>query len=606
MTTDKEACDTRLFDTGDVIDGKWVLIERIGEGGMGVVYRAHQLNLKRDVAIKVISEEMLSNLEDNPGEIATAMERFQREVQTMAQVRHANVLQIYDYGSTSLEKTGRTQQVEYIAMEYIPGNTFRYTMSDQGFEDETQLLADWLRKAFLPVLDGMEAIHAHGIVHRDMKPENILMDGDVPKIADFGLARSLKLRCVSNSWDVKGTWPYMAPEQFAEFRKAGIPADIYALGKILYEAVTGRLDKSTPPFKRVSLEDPSTPLLEALDRVIRKATDEDPEVRHQSISELRRDVRAALESVAASGRYATGSTLSSTAVRRLSIGIAVAIFAVAAMTAYHLWEAFRPDAPATMGGAGGVREKPDSTAVGKGAELTPTRLASDGREMRLLEDPEGDRLFYADTSLVTFHHYLEFLNEAAGDMSVADGVVDRDGAVLFYFEGKVVFRHGRFHLLDARWAPRPVTRVTWEGAVAYGRHYGKRPPTLEEWSILRRRIPEAVGTPRAAGSGPDEGGATTHMGSDMHDMMGGSAPPAPVPAGPAGGVAKEWVELRESGEVSSRVAAWPDGGGSPTLLRRYPWEGFVDVGFRTVMDVDATNGNERSFLRQEGFRRPLI
>lgn len=96
MTGEKTTRDTGFFSTGDVIDDKWVLIERIGAGGMGVVYRAHQLNLKRDVALKVISEEMLSDLNDNPAELATTMARFRREVQTMAQVRHPNVLQIYD------------------------------------------------------------------------------------------------------------------------------------------------------------------------------------------------------------------------------------------------------------------------------------------------------------------------------------------------------------------------------------------------------------------------------------------------------------------------------------------------------------------------------
>ena len=591
MTTEENVCDTNLFKTGDVIDGKWVLIERIGEGGMGVVYRAHQLNLKRDVAIKVISEAMLSNLEDNPPELATAMERFQREVQTMAQVRHANVLQIYDYGATTLKKGGKTQQVEYIAMEYVPGNTFRYTLSEQGFDDETEMLTEWLREAFLPVLDGMEAIHDHGIVHRDMKPENVLMDGDAPKIADFGLARSLKLRCVSNSWDVKGTWPYMAPEQFAEFRKAGIPADIYALGKILYEAVTGKLDKSTPPFKSVALDDPSTPLLEAMDRVIRKATNENPDERHQDIPELRRDVRAALAAADVSGSSQTPTShLSPAAVRWLWIGVAAAILSMAGMTGYHIWEGITPESPTVaVGPAGGQGESEPEPA-----ELTPTRLAADGREMRLLEDPEDDRMFYADTALVTFHHFLEFLNEVVEDVSVADGVVQQGEAVLFYLEDKVAFRHDRFHLLDAKWAPKPVTRVTWRGADAYARHYGKRPPTFEDWLILRQRLPGAVEPPAPAGPEPTTDPAASHMPSGMHMMesgmpMMGSSPSDSSPESrpePSNAVAKEWVGLAEEGTLSSRVVAWPGGNASPTLLRRYPWEGFMDVGFRTVMDVE--------------------
>ena len=135
MTSEIKTPASTLFDTGSVIDNKWVLIERIGKGGMGEVYRAHQLNLKRDVAFKVISEEILKDFEDNPDEVASAMKRFRTEVQTMAQVRHPNVLQIYDYGSVNVQQQGASKQVQYISMEFVPGNTFRYTLSEEGFDD---------------------------------------------------------------------------------------------------------------------------------------------------------------------------------------------------------------------------------------------------------------------------------------------------------------------------------------------------------------------------------------------------------------------------------------------------------------------------------------
>jgi len=93
-----------IFKTGFVLNDKWVIIEFVGKGAMGEVYRAHQLNLKRDVAIKVISQEMLASLEADPEEIETAIQRFRREVQAMARVRHHNVLQIFDYGSEIIHK----------------------------------------------------------------------------------------------------------------------------------------------------------------------------------------------------------------------------------------------------------------------------------------------------------------------------------------------------------------------------------------------------------------------------------------------------------------------------------------------------------------------
>jgi serine/threonine-protein kinase len=578
MTTEKEAYGTGLFVTGDVIDGKWILIEQIGEGGMGVVYRAHQVNLKRDVAIKVISEKMLADLADNPKERATAMARFQREVQTMAQVRHPNVLQIYDYGSLTLPKEKASQQVEYIAMEYVPGNTFRYTMSEQGFDDEADLLTDWLKRSFLPVLDGMTAIHDHGIVHRDIKPENILMDGAVPKITDFGLARSLKLKGVSNSWDVKGTWLYMAPEQFSDFRKAGLPADVYALGKILVEAVEGKLDKNTPPFKPAALADPVTPLLQALDRIIRKATHEDPGQRYPSVAELKRDVLAALQTPNRS-TLSGSKSMSPVAFRWLWIGIVVAILSMAGMTVYHILEKVNKRPANMVERSVDPDQRTDSGSGAEKAELTPTRLAADGREMRLLEDPSSDRVIYADTALVTFHHYMEFLNEIVDQLSVADGVVQQGESILFYLEEKVAFRNDRFQLLDARWAPLPVTRVTWLGAMAYARHFGKRTPAYDEWSLLRQQMAETV---KPLHPIPPE--STEGASSHMHMM---SAPPPDPTADDEETtvVAKEWVGLSTDGKLASRVVAWPIGNETPVMLRRYPWEGFIDVGFRTVMDV---------------------
>ena len=156
-----------IFETGYVLNDKWVIIEFIGKGAMGEVYRAHQLNLKRDVAIKVISQEMLQSFEDDPEEIEISIQRFRREVQAMAQVRHPNVLQIFDYGSAVIEKYGKDVPVEYIAMEYIPGATLRFTMSEEGLYPEHNLIGTWLVDYFLPLLDGVKAIHAKDILCGD-------------------------------------------------------------------------------------------------------------------------------------------------------------------------------------------------------------------------------------------------------------------------------------------------------------------------------------------------------------------------------------------------------------------------------------------------------
>jgi serine/threonine-protein kinase len=256
MTTTVE----NMLQTGAVLNDKWVILELIGKGGMGEVYRAHQLNLKRDVAIKVISREWLQTLEDDVEEIERGLQRFRREVQAMSQIRHPNVLQIFDYGSDSIKKDGEDS--------YIPGATLRFTMSEEGFHPDQEIIKDWLEEHFLPMLDGVEAMHELGMVHRDLKPENVFMDGTTPKIADFGLARSTRMAPVTQSVDIKGTMPYMSPEHFLDFKKADQRADIYSLGKILFEAIAGKIPPETIPFRSASLEKADTPFLKQLDRII--------------------------------------------------------------------------------------------------------------------------------------------------------------------------------------------------------------------------------------------------------------------------------------------------------------------------------------------------
>jgi len=163
------------LEVGTVLNEKWVILEFIARGGMGEVYRAHQINLKRDVAIKVISREWLESCYDNDQERETGLGRFRREVQAMAQLRHPNVVQIFDYGSVLVKQENLQENaVEFIAMEYVPGGILRDTMSEEGFFPEEDLTKEWLRNQFLPTLKGIQALHEQEIIHRDLKPENIL------------------------------------------------------------------------------------------------------------------------------------------------------------------------------------------------------------------------------------------------------------------------------------------------------------------------------------------------------------------------------------------------------------------------------------------------
>jgi serine/threonine-protein kinase len=288
---------TNSLEVGNVLNNKWVILEVIGRGAMGEVYRAHQLNLKRDVAIKVISRDWLQGLYEDEEEVETTFKRFRREVEAMAQIRHPNVLQIFDYDSASIKKGDEEVPVEYIAMEYIPGSTLRSTMSEDGFYPDEEPTRAWLLDCFLPVLDGVQAIHQQGIVHRDLKPENVLLEEKTPKIADFGLARSCRLKPVTQSIDAKGTPPYMSPEHFFDFRRADTKSDIYSLGKILFEAVDGRITGKTIPFKSAGLEKPEAPFFKKLDQIIVHATAEDRKERLDSIEKLRNALTEAIRTL---------------------------------------------------------------------------------------------------------------------------------------------------------------------------------------------------------------------------------------------------------------------------------------------------------------------
>jgi len=602
-----------LFKTGSIIDEKWVLIERIGKGGMGEVYRAHQLNLNRDVAIKIISEELLESFEDNPEEKAAVLERLHREVQTMAQVRHTNILQIYDFGAVKARKGNKVVPVQYIVMEYVPGNTLRFTMSEEGFADEPDLLRDWLTTYFIPVLDGAAAIHKSGIVHRDMKPENVLMDGESPKIADFGLARSVRMRAISNSWDVKGTMNYMAPEQFMDFRKVGPQADIYALGKILYEAVDGKIGPKSIPLKAVKLSETVHPLLNKIDAIVQKATSEDLTQRFQTIRELRLAIEEALSESPAAPSDAERIREQTKIHAWTRIGIAAALIGLLAISLWHV-----------LGNPGMFRQSDDNPLMDETTPSAKIQLQSDvgtlkttirsldGRTMVLVRpsaDPQLDGAateapFYLDRNKVTYHHFLEFLNEVKDRLSVSEGVV-RSGDEIWLYLGsgvepyeQIFFKDGRFLLRDAAYAPKPVVRVTFYGAQAYARHYGKRLPTLGEWRSaadwLRKKMPEHTLSPQTRPTRPDQ---DQHMRMMVQAQSETSAPSkhsenkveptADSPLGDFGMDLKEWVDdTNKSGNGSeARVIDWRLAVTDAPPIDRSPWEGFEDVGFRTLLPL---------------------
>ena len=266
--------------------GSFEIVREIGQGGMGVVYLAHQPTLDRMVVLKKIRRELLVD----PG----IVERFQREARAAAAVHHQNVVSIYD----SFEARGD----HYIAQEYVDGHDLRWIRTQLG-----RLEPDVAALIALEVARGLEEIHARGIVHRDLKPANILIGttGDT-KIADFGIAVVPNADGLTRPGIMVGSIPYMAPEQILGHR-ADHRTDIFLFGNLLYEMLGGsapyqgpenepleslleRMQKERYPDLRKLA--PRTPRVFA--RIIRNCLRAKPARRISSITQVRRTLERAL------------------------------------------------------------------------------------------------------------------------------------------------------------------------------------------------------------------------------------------------------------------------------------------------------------------------
>jgi eukaryotic-like serine/threonine-protein kinase len=211
------------------IAGRYRLEGRLGFGGMSTVHLALDLRLERQVAVKLLAE----HLAEDP----TFVSRFQREAQAAARLVHPNIVQIFDSGLD--EASGR----HFIVMEYIEGQSCAEILRDDGW-----LEVDEAVSIIEQACEGLDYAHRHGVVHRDVKPGNLLRarEGEV-KLADFGIAKATEQSSITQVGSVLGTAAYLAPEQ-ARGEEAGPPADLYALGVVAYQLISGRL-----PYEATSL-----------------------------------------------------------------------------------------------------------------------------------------------------------------------------------------------------------------------------------------------------------------------------------------------------------------------------------------------------------------
>ena len=274
--------------------GRYAVIERVGVGGMAEVYRARDELLGRDVAVKVLNERLSTD--------KSFVERFRREAQAAANLSHPNIVSLYDYGSDDSDY--------YIVMEFIDGRGL-----DEIIRAEGPLLPERAGEIAADVARALERAHAQGLVHRDVKPNNIMITSyGQTKVTDFGIVRALggdSEATMTQTGMVIGTAAYLSPEQ-AQGAPVDARSDVYSLGCVLYESLTGQ-----PPFSgdtplsiaykhvREHAEPPSSlnpDVPEALDAITMKALAKNPENRYSSAKEMREDLE----------RYASGQRVSAT------------------------------------------------------------------------------------------------------------------------------------------------------------------------------------------------------------------------------------------------------------------------------------------------------
>jgi tRNA A-37 threonylcarbamoyl transferase component Bud32 len=248
------------------------ILELIGQGGMGAVYKARQTKLDRMVAVKILPAEW--------GRDPAFAERFAREARALARLSDAHIVAVHDFGESG--------GLFYVVMEFVDGANLRQLLQTGRLQPEQAL------KIVSQICDGLQYAHEEGIVHRDIKPENILVDkrGQV-KIADFGLAKLMRRSSVeftlTGSRQIMGTLDYMAPEQRSAPQDVDHRADIYSLGVVLYEMLTGEL-----PLGRFAAPSTKSTVDVRLDDVVFRTLEQEPDRRYQRISE----VKLAVEGIA--------------------------------------------------------------------------------------------------------------------------------------------------------------------------------------------------------------------------------------------------------------------------------------------------------------------
>lgn len=281
----------RDFEVGDMVAERYQIVSVIGEGGMGLVFKAKHILMNRFVALKIIKSDLISN--------QTLMQRFHQEAQAVSKLQHQNIVTVYDYGVTA-------HGTPYLVMDFLDGISLSELITTQG-----KLPVDQATDIFEQACRGLQHAHDKGIIHRDFKSSNLMICGGerpIVKVVDFGMAKLLRpdaenteIQELTQTGEIFGSPLYMSPEQ-CRGQKLDERSDIYSLACVMYYALTG-----TPPLlgdnvldtlQRQIHDDPAPMNAEgkgfppALEAIIMKALRKNPDNRYQNIAELLADLQA--------------------------------------------------------------------------------------------------------------------------------------------------------------------------------------------------------------------------------------------------------------------------------------------------------------------------
>ncbi len=268
---------------GKTIANRYEIVSKTGIGGMAIVYKAKDLILNREVAVKVLKEEFTTDEE--------FVNRFNTEAQAAASLQHANIVSIYDVGNE--------ENTYYIVMELIRGKTLKQIITEEG-----KLPWKWSVDIASQIASALEAAHKHGIVHRDIKPHNIIITEDgVAKVTDFGIAKAVSNSTITAFGTTIGSVHYFSPEQ-AKGGYTDSKSDIYSLGIVMYEMLVGKVPFDADTSVSVALkhmqEEPVPPMdiedsiPQAVNDIILKAMEKEPSKRYKSATRMLEDLKRAL------------------------------------------------------------------------------------------------------------------------------------------------------------------------------------------------------------------------------------------------------------------------------------------------------------------------